>query len=99
MPGLDEDRWQRMTSPIPVTGQVSLAGMPPLIIVQMLYGLQQRNRGGGHALLDVLRLLVEGLRRRQADDVTAVAEDPPRGMAQEKRRCWGTAASNRCCTG
>ncbi len=45
-PGSDEARWRRTTSPVVVTGQLSLAGMPPLITAQVLYGLQQRTRSG-----------------------------------------------------
>jgi hypothetical protein len=89
MAGLDEARWRLITSPIPVTGQVSLAGMPPLIVIQVLYGLQQRGSTGGHARLDVLRVLVEDLRRAQAGDLQAVFEAPPGGMGREKRRLLG----------
>lgn len=32
---------------------------------QVLYGLQQRSRAGGHARLDVLRLLVENRTERR----------------------------------
>ena len=70
-PGLDEARWRRTTSPVVVTGQVSLAGMPPLITAQVLYGLQQRTRSGAHTRVQVLRLVVEDLRHAQADSVHA----------------------------
>lgn len=84
--GLDEARWRRTTSPIVVTGQVSLVGMPPLITIQVLYGLQQRTRSGAHTRLDVLRTVVEDLRRAQADSVHAVTEQAPPRMGREKRR-------------
>jgi integrase len=82
-PGLDEARWRRITSPVVVTGQVSLAGMPPLITAQVLYGLQQRTRSGAHTRVQMLRMVVEDLRRAQADSVHAAA--PPPGMGREKR--------------
>ena len=72
-PGRDEARWRRTTSPVVVTGQVSLAGMPPLITAQVLYGLQQRTRSGAHTRVQMLRLVVEDLRHAQADSVHATA--------------------------
>ncbi len=54
-----------------VTGQVSLAGMPPLITAQVLYGLQQRTRSGAHTRVQMLRIVVEDLRHAQADSVHA----------------------------
>jgi hypothetical protein len=81
-----------MTSPIVVTGQVSLAGMPPLITAQVLYGLQQRTRSGAHTRIEVLRTVVEELRRSQADTVDALADRPPEGMGKEKRTVlWALA--------
>ena len=80
--GLDEARWRRTTSPVVVTGQVSLAGLPPLITAQVLYGLQQRTRSGAHTRVQMLRMVVEDLRHAQADSVHATA---PPGMGREKR--------------
>jgi integrase len=91
-PGLDEQRWRASTSPIVITGQVSLAGMPPLITAQVLYGLQQRTRSGAHTRIEVLRLLVQQLRGLQADTVDTLAKDPPEGMGKEKRTVlWALA--------
>jgi len=41
-PALDERRWNRTAEPLPVTGQVNLRGLAPLVVVEVLYGLQQR---------------------------------------------------------
>ena len=87
-PGLDEARWRAITAPIVVTGQVSLAGMPPLITAQVLYGLQQRTRPGAHTRHDVLRAVVEHLRRARADTVDTPPSDPHPGWARRSRRCW-----------
>jgi hypothetical protein len=91
-PRLDEARWRLTTSPIVVTGQVSLTGMPPLITAQVLYGLQQRTRSGAHTRIEVLRLVVEELRRSQAETVDASAERPPDRMGREKRTVLGALA-------
>ena len=82
-PGVDEARWRRTTSPVVVTGQVSLAGMPPLITAQVLYGLQQRTRSGAHTRVQMLRLVVEDLRHAQAGSVHTAALTP--GTGREKR--------------
>jgi hypothetical protein len=85
-PGLDEARWRVTTSPIVVTGQVSLAGMPPLVTAQVLYGLQQRTRSGARTRLQVLRAVVHDLRRTRADSVIDAAAAGPSGrMRREKR--------------
>ena len=87
-PGRDEARWRRTTSPVVVTGQVSLAGMPPLITAQVLYGLQQRTRSGAHTRVQMLRLVVEDLRHAQADSVHATpARRPRRGRGGRSARC------------
>jgi len=54
---------------------------------QVLYGLQQRTRSGAHTRVQMLRLVVEDLRRAQAasmhtDSVTTAS---PPGMGREKR--------------
>ena len=81
--GVDEARWRRTTSPVVVTGQVSLAGMPPLITTQVLYGLQQRTRSGAHTRVQMLLMVVEDLRGAQADSVHVTV--PPPGTGREKR--------------
>jgi len=86
-PGRDEARWRRTTSPVVVTGTVSLAGMPPLVTAQVLYGLQQRTRSGARTRVQMLRLVVEDLRRAQADSMhtDSVTTASPPGMGREKR--------------
>ena len=41
----DQRRWNQTAEPVPVTGQVNLRGLAPLVVVEVLYGLQQRVRG------------------------------------------------------
>jgi hypothetical protein len=92
-PGLDEAQWRLITSPIVVTGQVSLAGMqPPLITVQVLYGLQVRTRMGAHTRPHVLRVAVEDLRRAQANAIDTAAEGPLGSMGRKKRGVLGVLA-------
>jgi integrase len=81
--GFDENRWRALAPPVPVGGQVSLRGLPPLLAAEVLYGLQQRAGEGVTTRLHVLRALVEDLRRSQAGSLEAAG--PASGpMAREK---------------
>lgn len=78
-PDLDEGGWRRTEPAIGRGGEVSFRALPPLVIAQLLVGLQQRCR------LDVvktkesdLRALCDDLRRRQ---VTSIVDY----VAQETR--------------
>jgi integrase len=84
-PARDADRWQQTASPVPVTGQVSLLGMPPLMTVMVLYGLQQRVRSGVITRPEVLRLVVEDLRRLGASSLEH-AELPPGTTTIKQKR-------------
>ena len=64
-PGLDEEHWSRTEPAVSVGGQVSLRGVDPLVVAEVLYGLAQR------CLLDRiqtkeadLRGVVDDLRRQ-----------------------------------
>ncbi|MGH9010908.1 MAG: site-specific integrase, partial [Acidimicrobiia bacterium] len=43
-PGLDEVHWRRTEPAVGLGGQVSLRGLPSLVVAQVLFGLQQRCR-------------------------------------------------------
>jgi integrase len=43
-PGLDERRWRRTAAPVSYGGEVSMRGLAPIVIAQVLLGLQQRCR-------------------------------------------------------
>ena len=45
-PGIDRRHWQRTQSAVSEGGQVSLRGLAPLVVVEVLFGVQQRVRGG-----------------------------------------------------
>jgi integrase len=91
-PRLHEAQWRLTTSPIVITGQVSLAAMPPLITAQVLYGLQQRTRAGAHTRVQMVRMVVEDLRRARAATVDALAEASPGEVGREKRTVLGALA-------
>jgi integrase len=64
---VDEKRWQRTEPAVSVAGQVSLRGLPPLVIAQVLLGLQQRCRLSGARTKEAdLRVFCNELRASQA---------------------------------
>jgi hypothetical protein len=64
-PGFDEAAWARREPSVEEPGQVSLHEIPALLVVQVLYGLQQRTRDGARTRVTVLRQLGWQLRAEQ----------------------------------
>ncbi len=64
-PGLDTGAWRQAEPPAAVGGQVSLHGLPPLVAVQVLFGLQQRTRDGVTTADCNLRAACQALARQQ----------------------------------
>ena len=86
-PGLDERSWALTASPIPVTGQVIFAGLPPAVTIQVLYGLQQRTRAGLATSMQVLRLLIEDVRQQQFPSLLETDLKPSRTV-KHKLALW-----------
>jgi integrase len=63
-------RWDLTEPAVSEGGQVSLRGLAPLAVVQVLFGLQQRTRGGAKTTDVNLRAVCDTLRRQQAGAVT-----------------------------
>jgi hypothetical protein len=70
-PGLDVRRWQTRESGVCEPGQVNLQALPVLVVVEVLFGVQQRVAGGAKITDGLLRVLCDGLRQRQVDSITA----------------------------
>lgn len=68
--GLDQHRWQDRESGVAEPGQVNLRAMPTLVVIEVLFGVQQRVRGGAKITDVDLRVLCDALRREQ---VTSIA--------------------------
>jgi hypothetical protein len=73
--GFDEARWRRIEPAVEVSGQVSLHGVGPLVLVQVLYGLQQRTRAGAKTKVAVLRQVAGELRQEQPAGLGDLALD------------------------
>jgi len=69
--GADERHWQLTQPAVSEGGQVSLRGLPPLVVVQVLAGMQQRTLGGAKITDVNLRAVCDALRRQQAASIGA----------------------------
>lgn len=79
---VDEGLWQRTEPPIGVGGQVSLRGLPPLVVVQVLLGLQQRCRLDGVRTKEAdLRSVCDDLRRQQVASIADYQLQATRSLA------------------
>jgi integrase len=67
---VDPHRWRARESGVAEPGQVNLRALPVLVVVEALFGVQQRVRGGAKITDAQLRVLCDGLRRRQAVSIT-----------------------------
>jgi integrase len=77
-PQLDETRWQATEPAIGRGGEVSLRGLPLLVVAELLVGLQQRCRINAVKTSDaVLRALCNDVRRQQVGSIAdyAVGDD------------------------
>ncbi len=68
---LDAGQWQQAEPAVAEDGQVSLHGLAPLVVVQVLFGICQRTRGGAKITDTDLRVACRALARQQ---VTSIEE-------------------------
>jgi integrase len=68
-PGLDELRWRATVSAVAETGVISLRGLPPLVVTQVLFGLQQRTLSGRKTGEDRISAVCRALRDQQVADI------------------------------
>jgi integrase len=67
----DRQQWQATQSAVAEGGRVSLRGLPPLVVIEMLFGVQCRVRGGAKIYDATLRAVCDTLRRGQAPTISA----------------------------
>jgi integrase len=72
-PDLDEGYWQLGEPAVAEGGQVSLCGLPPLVVVQVLFGIWQRTRGGAKTTGTDLRAACRALRCQQVSSIEQCA--------------------------
>ena len=103
-PGAEERHWQLTEPAVSEGGRVSLRGLPPLVVTEVLFGIWQRT-GDGAKITDVnLRAVCDALRRQQAGSIGACAPErvpgkPTRNllaaMARQVRRALADPGSER----
>lgn len=71
-PGVDEQRWRAQVSGTPRAGETSLRGLAPLVVAQLLLGVQERTRAGRKHFDEHLRFAVNEIRRQQASSISEV---------------------------
>ncbi|MGH3279083.1 MAG: tyrosine-type recombinase/integrase [Trebonia sp.] len=83
-PAADQAQWDLACPAVAEPGRVSLRGLAPLVVVQVLTGIQYRVREQGAKVTDVnLRAVCDGMRRQHA--ASAVTADPDRIMGKPAR--------------
>ena len=70
-PELGHRWWQARESGVAEPGQVNLRALPALVVVEVLFGIQQRVRGGAKITDVDLRVLCDALRRQQVTSIEA----------------------------
>lgn len=81
-PAFDEDRWRLTGTAVGCGGQVSLRGLPPLVIAEVLAGLQQRCRIDRVKTKEAeLRAVCDDLRRQQVSSISGYALAGDRSLA------------------
>jgi integrase len=85
-PDLDFDRWcQTQPRPWIDATRVVLTGLPPLVQVELLYGLQERCRGGSKTKPELLRTLCELLRNARVESILEFSTSQQLPWAQHTR--------------
>jgi hypothetical protein len=84
-PQVDECRWRLTCPAVSEGGQISLRGLAPLVVVEVLLGLQERIRDGAKVNDVCLRAVCDALRRQQVTSIAAgdaddVAGKPARSL-------------------
>src|SRR5260370_30856358 len=68
-PAPDPRWWQAREPAVAEPGLVSLRGLPPLVVAEVLYGVWQRTRGGAKITDVDLRAVCDALRRHQVTGI------------------------------
>lgn len=80
-PAFDEQQWRATDNAIGTGGQISLRGLPLLVIAEVLAGLQRRCRLDAVKTKEAeLRAVCDDLRRQQVATIASHCIDPGRGL-------------------
>ena len=79
-PDTDQRLWQVTGSAVTEAGRVSLRGLPSLVVVEVLFGMQQRVRAATKITDGTLRAVCDTLRRGQVVTIGACPVESVRGQ-------------------
>lgn len=71
-PGVDEAVWRAEASDSARPGEISLRGLHPMVVAQLLLGMQERTRTGRKHFDEHMRYTVNGVRRQHVTSLTEV---------------------------
>ncbi|MGI8809804.1 MAG: tyrosine-type recombinase/integrase [Acidimicrobiales bacterium] len=74
-PAADPRRWRATEAGVAEPGAVNLRGLPPLVVVEVLFGVCQRVRAGAKLSAVNLRAVCDHLRRRQVASISECAAE------------------------
>lgn len=74
-PGVDEQRWRTETSGSTRPGEISLRGLDPMVVAQLLLAMQERTRTGRKHFDEHMRYVVNAIRRQHVRSLTEVDTD------------------------
>jgi len=80
---IDETGWRAVQSPVIRAGRVVFTGLAPLVVIQVLFGLQQRAAQGVKTRDGVLRWICDELRRQQVATLAGARVLP--GLGNDRR--------------
>ena len=83
-PDLDHRRWQAREPPVAGPGQLNLRALPPMVVVEVLFGLQERARAGAKLTDALLRPLCDMARRQQVSSLEECDADQAPSSATGK---------------
>jgi integrase len=87
--GLDRRLWEATAPAVAEGGLISLRGLAPLVVTEVLYGIQQHTGGGTKISETVLRAMCDELRRQQS---AAISDCDPGRLSANPRALLAAAA-------
>jgi integrase len=88
--GFDEQHWRRTESSVAELDEVSFRGLSPRVVAELLYGIQERTRGGARTKLDELKRVCDALRAARVGSVL----EHPGGLGQAPQTLLGHIAGH-----
>lgn len=92
-PDLDEQHWRRTVPAVATNSEVSLRGLAPLVVAEVVYGLQERTKQGIKTTYTLVRPLCDISRRLQVSSLRDIPKGDLSKPYEGLRNGLGTSAS------